>query len=411
MWSEFNLIGLNIKEGRQRKRGRRFVFVCGRNSVVHHVDTNTLPRVVESLIRMSLYPLFQDGIFPVSRTWKCISEGEKPRCFTMLLLVNTRAFLSRDCLMREQLPPAHTRADLARWRQEQLSVSTGPTPAWWGRGDSWRAHEDFPFRWTGVWQRNSPRLPAACPSLEWQGLQRSSSKELLLIHGIVKPVKDDDALECFNATLPSPSLARTSAWWSQQVSQVSEQLSVLIPVDLFGAHQNYHWFFPGSSQRLRWWWVCSCRRNERWTNSFDLPKTISNPASNFKLVSLALSGKSLDFNNAITMIVEVVALLNGYRVMKAHLCAAGLGGRGARAEGLSWSCQVWKRRELCKQSQRGGRAAAQQDSASCCPNQRGVMFAVSSAMKTAKSCEVGLARQGWDELQTSKAHRWVGLPE
>merc|ERR1712136_258421 len=57
-------------------------------------------------------------------------------------------------------------------------------------------------------QELAAKLAESCSSQssEWEERQKSRAEELLAIHDTIKLLNDDDALELFKATLPSPSL-------------------------------------------------------------------------------------------------------------------------------------------------------------------------------------------------------------
>jgi len=117
-------------------------------------------------------------------------------------------------------------------------------------------------------QELAAKLAGSCSSQssEWDKRQKRRAEELLAIHDTIKLLNDDDALELFKATLPSPSL--------MQVERGTAALAKRALVEL--------------------------RRS---------PRAPQNSASNLKLIALALSGKSVDFTKVISMIEEMVALL------------------------------------------------------------------------------------------------------
>jgi len=117
-------------------------------------------------------------------------------------------------------------------------------------------------------QELAAKLAESCrsQSSEWEERQKSRAEELVAIHDTIKLLNDDDALELFKATLPSPSL--------MQVERGTAALAKRALVEL--------------------------RRS---------PRAPQNSASNLKLIALALSGKSVDFTKVISMIEEMVALL------------------------------------------------------------------------------------------------------
>ena len=117
-------------------------------------------------------------------------------------------------------------------------------------------------------QELAAKLAESCSSQssEWEERQKSRAEELLAIHDTIKLLNDDDALELFKATLPSPSLM-----------QVQRSTAVLAKKALDVLRRS--------------------------------PTAPQNSASNLKLIALALSGKSVDFTKVISMIEEMVVLL------------------------------------------------------------------------------------------------------
>ena len=57
-------------------------------------------------------------------------------------------------------------------------------------------------------QELAAKLARSCSSQssEWEERRKSRAEELLAIHDTIKLLNDDDELELFKATLPSPSL-------------------------------------------------------------------------------------------------------------------------------------------------------------------------------------------------------------
>ena len=112
------------------------------------------------------------------------------------------------------------------------------------------------------------KLAESCgsQSMEWDERKKTRVEELLAIHGTINLLSDDDALELFMATLPNPPLAQTHHGTTAVARRVMDE--------------------PRRS-----------------------PKTTRNPASNLKSISLALSGKSVDFSKVIATTDEMVTLL------------------------------------------------------------------------------------------------------
>ena len=117
------------------------------------------------------------------------------------------------------------------------------------------------------------KLAESCgsQSLEWEERQKSRAEELVAIHDTIKLLNDDDALELFKATLPSPSLVQ---FHQSTVSLATRALDEL--------HAS--------------------RRSPR------------NSAANLNLIALALSGRSVNFAKVISMIEEMVGLLKAEQV-------------------------------------------------------------------------------------------------
>merc|ERR1712136_673443 len=122
-------------------------------------------------------------------------------------------------------------------------------------------------------QQLAAKLAESCgsQSSEWEERQKSRAEELVAIHDTIKLLNDDDALELFKATLPSPSLV--------QVQQGSKL------------------FAEKALNQLR-----------------RSPTTPRNSVSNLNLIALALSGRSVDFSKVISMIEEMVGLLKAEQV-------------------------------------------------------------------------------------------------
>ena len=102
-------------------------------------------------------------------------------------------------------------------------------------------------------------------SSEWEESLKSRADEILAIYETIKLLNDDHLLEIFKSTLPSSSAVQVN----QSTSAVGRRAMDEI-----------------------------CRSS----------RTHSNSVSNLKMISLALSGKSVDFSKIISMINEMVTL-------------------------------------------------------------------------------------------------------
>merc|ERR1712012_90889 len=112
-------------------------------------------------------------------------------------------------------------------------------------------------------QELASKLTGSCAAQasEWEERQRLRAEELVAIHDTIKLLNDDDSLELFKETLPSPTLMQLR---DNKRGVAREARTVLSRS-------------PGSSR--------------------------------VNLISMALSGKSVDFTKVISMIDEMVSLL------------------------------------------------------------------------------------------------------
>merc|ERR1712136_271492 len=114
-------------------------------------------------------------------------------------------------------------------------------------------------------------LSCGSQSSEWEERQKSRAEELVAIHDTIKLLNDDDALELFKATLPSPSLVQVQQGTTVLAKRALDEL----------------------------------RRS---------PRAPKSSAYNLNLIALALSGRSVDFSKVISMIEEMVGLLKAEQV-------------------------------------------------------------------------------------------------
>merc|ERR1712136_154153 len=107
------------------------------------------------------------------------------------------------------------------------------------------------------------KLTGSCATQasEWEERQRLRAEELVAIHDTIKLLNEDDSLEMFKETLPSPTLMQVRNYRRGVARQARALLS--------GS--------PGSAR--------------------------------VNLISMSLSGKSVDFSKVISMIEEMVSLL------------------------------------------------------------------------------------------------------
>ena len=115
-------------------------------------------------------------------------------------------------------------------------------------------------------QELAAKLAGSCSSQSSER-QKSRTEELFAIHDTINLLNDDDELDLFKATLPNPSLMQVHRSTAVLAKRAFDEL----------------------------------RRS---------PTAPQNSASNFKLIALALGGKSVDFTKVISMIEEMVVLLN-----------------------------------------------------------------------------------------------------
>mmetsp|Transcript_72878 Transcript_72878/g.152161 ORF Transcript_72878/g.152161 Transcript_72878/m.152161 type:complete len:773 (+) Transcript_72878:161-2479(+) len=124
-------------------------------------------------------------------------------------------------------------------------------------------------------QKLASELESSCSTKEseWQERQKTRAAELVAIHDTIKILNDDDALDLFKKTLPSPSLIQVRNAGSQVRNHVRDVLKKL----------------PSSLKNSR-----------------------ARPALDFLM--LALSGKKVDFSKVLKMIDDMVTLLKQEQV-------------------------------------------------------------------------------------------------
>merc|ERR1719401_184345 len=107
---------------------------------------------------------------------------------------------------------------------------------------------------------------------EWEAVQKTRAEELLAIADTIKILNDDDALDLFKKSLPSPSLLQTSLQGKEVRQRALRALSA-------ARHGRGH----GSDARL-------------------------------DLIALSMRGKKVSFEKVLTMIDEMVKLLGEEQV-------------------------------------------------------------------------------------------------